>query len=107
MLHTLLGCVQTLTLIFACVGGVFGALAAKKRGAPGPAPMIVAVGFGIYLAVGAWFGLFELIPQSVLEWGLLRRAMLMLGMLTELLCLGLLIVGVALLKPPAASAEAP
>lgn len=107
MLHTLLGCVQTLTMIFACVGGIFGALTAKKRGAPGPAPVIVAVGFGIYLAVAAWFGLFEVIPQDILEWGLFRRATVMLGMLTELLCLGLLIVGVALLRAPAKPAEAP
>lgn len=98
-------CMHMLLLVLASAGGIFGALKARKVGAPGAGPILVAAGFGLSVAMGLWTLAFGVVPGSVFEWSDFRRILNLLGMLIELGAMALLVVGFALLKAPPKAAE--
>ncbi|MCA9607397.1 MAG: hypothetical protein KC619_17445 [Myxococcales bacterium] len=92
-------CMHMLVLVLACAGGIYGALKARKAGAPGLGPMATAGGFGILLAMGLWTILVGVAPSSVWEWSDFRRILNVLGILLDLGGTAALVVGFALLTP--------
>lgn len=105
LVNTLSLCVYTLAILFGAGAGLFGAARAKKLGAPGPGPAILIGGWAIMALIALWFGLFEGLPSSVFEWSDFRRVLILLGVLLDGLATIVLLVGLAMLKPPPSEAE--
>lgn len=101
-------CIHMLLLVLASAGGIFGAVKARKAGAPGVGPMLVAGGFGILVAMGLWTILTGVVPGAMWEWSDFRRILNLLGILLELGGTAALLVGFALLTaPPKSEGGAP
>lgn len=104
LLNRGLMCVHMLAIVLAGAGGIFGALKARKDGAAGLGPLLMAAGFGLAAAVAVWFGLFEALLGESLDWSILQP-LLVLGMMGDFVATLVLLAGLALLRGRVAGGE--
>lgn len=92
-------CLYMVAFFFASLAGVYGALKARGDGAPDPGPSVMALGFGITAFLTLWVSVFEGTPNSVWAWSTFRTTLASLSAPLDVIATGLVLVGLALLRP--------